>query len=567
MVPFIVFTPEVGRIGDTSGCRAGVNLMKTSLATYPTCPQRTIRRGCLGGAFGLSLGVVVIALLANNSVVFASTQGTSRKLIPPATAPTKPSATPSPAPANGASSPPATAPTVKPTAPTTIKPPANAAKSTLAHADLELDPILLESLGMKIRLPKQAILTKPVTGAMPIYTVDDGADPTRFHMQIQNFVSALPDPTPQAQVADYLAGMRAKGQKFTVIADVPWIHDRVPGHSLYTSTDLGSGVVAVQGWLILQTGPFDFIVINTLMAQRDFSIVRPLIESAFSTIELEDFEKTAAKRNDRLRRGGDVLAAITPEILKNLCSTPPRLYRVYTTDESGKPQEIGYYRITVVAGNLSDASGEDAVPVRENPAGILVIVQGRTVVDAASGRFADTESRFWCAWDRQSEAWTSRITQRGGKDPERSFAQTGLRSPRNLGNPKQKLIVINADAQSRTRDQKEWTVPVGIYLSQAETLVLGELLPRDGTCAGDFAYYAFDPRSMQMPQRVETWTKAQNKQWLLMTQPGLDESAEVSLHDANGRRIRRTEPDGIITEECTGEALQEIWARQGLPTR
>ncbi len=457
------------------------------------------------------------------------------------------------------------APFVAPPVAPAIDPPKNAPTTTGA---LDADKITLESLGIRFRPISGAILTKPVTGAMPIYTVDDSRDPPRYHLQIQTLVSGLSEPNPQSQVTEYLESMRKKNQKFTVLVNEPWIHPKTDGHILFTQTDLGEGVLAVQGWLIFQTGPFEFLVVNTLTSRDDFLEIRSTLEESFHTIEFDDLQQIAAKRVERLRSGNELLQAMTPEKMKSLCGGEPRLFRVWQSGENGQENEIGYYRVTVLAGMLSDASGENPPKTSENPTGLLVLVQGRTIVDAATGRFSDMEARFWSAWNHESEAWTSRVTERGGKLKEKSIAQTGLRSPRATGNPRQVLTVINGNAQSRTRDEKEWTVPNGIYLSQAELLVLGELLPRDEKQpALNFAFYAFDPRSMSMPQRVDNWTRALDGQWMLISQPGLDESAEITWHDANGRRVRRSEPGGFTTELCLPRQLQQIWSAKGLQTR
>lgn len=427
---------------------------------------------------------------------------------------------------------------------------------------------VLESLGVRFRPPAGAIVTKPVTGALPIYTVDDSRSPVRYHLQIQTIVSDLNEPTPQAQVAQYLAAMKAQDQKFTVILNEPWLNSKADGHILFTQTDLGEGIVAVQGWLILQTGPFEFITFSALTSGADFPQIRPVLEESFHTIQLDDLAQAAAERVLRLRKGNEILKSITPEKLQALCGKEPRLYRVWRIGERGNEEEIGYYRVTVRSGILSDASAENPPKTRENPTGILVLVQGRTIIDAASGRFADMDARFWSAWDHGSEAWTSRVTQRGGKLAERSVAQTGLRSARGVGNPQQVLTVITGNAQSRTRDQKEWTVPLGIYWSQAETLLLGELLPRiEGQPPLNFAAYAFDPRSVSMPQRVDHWTRTTNGQWMLITQPGLDETAEITWHDAQGQRVRRSEPGGVVTELCLPRQLKQIWSEKGLQSQ
>lgn len=536
------------------------------------------RRGCLV-VLGISLGLLSPDLMgeatqdaarttgnsSNNNAVSKQITPPAKKTIPP-TSPTQKSVPAAPA----KSAPPSATPR-SPAAPTNASPLTTPSKAPSppsgSSTDLDADFMVLESLGVRLQPPKGAVLTKPVTGAMPIYTIDDSLSTPRYHMQVQTLVSSLADPTPQAQVSDYLDSMHKKGQKFAVLVNQPWIHPQVPGHLLFTSTDLGEGVVAIQGWLVLQTGPFEFVVLSVLAAGADFPTIRPVLEASFATIQLDDLAQTAAERFARLRRGYELIQTITQEKLKGLCGSEPRLYRVWQADDKGREQEIGYYRVAVHAGTMSDASSETALKTSDHPTGILVIVQGRTIIDAAAGRFADTEARFWSSWDRASEAWTSRVTERGGKLAERSIAQTGLRSPRGLGNPRQNLVVINANAQSRTRDEKQWTVPTGIYLSQAETLVLGEFLPHEGATSIEFAYYAFDQRSMQMPQRVETWGPASDGQWRLITQPGIDEPADITLHDAQGRKVRRTEPDGVITELCLPRQLQQIWAEKRLPTQ
>ena len=574
IVPFIVVPLDQGRIGDDIELRETVNC----IANLGRC-LNPMKLGVL------AIFLFVIAVLpfqaevngANLTEFYFQSDNTpavkpktpsKRKTIPSTGSATPVAPGPKPAPTPTPAQPAPAQPSAKTPAPVVapaIAPPKNTQTTTGA---LDKDNLVLESLGIRFRPISGAILTKPVTGAMPIYTVDDARDPPRYHLQIQTLVSGLSEPNPQAQVNEYLDSMRKKDQKFTVLVNEPWIHPKTDGHILFTQTDLGEDVLAVQGWLILQTGPFEFLVVNTLTSREDFLAIRSTLEESFRTIELDDLQQIAAKRVDRLRSGNELLQAMTPEKMKAICGSEPRLFRVWQSGENGQEREIGYYRVTVLAGVLSDASGENPPKIRENPTGLLVLVQGRTIIDAATGRFSDMEARFWSAWNHESEAWTSRVTERGGKLKEKSIAQTGLRSPRATGNPRQVLTVINGNAQSRTRDEKEWTVPSGIYLSQAELLVLGELLPREEKQAAlNFAFYAFDPRSMSMPQRVDSWTHATDGQWMLITQPGLDESAEITWHDASGRRVRRSEPGGFTTEVCLPRQLQQIWSGKGLQIR
>lgn len=218
--------------------------------------------------------------------------------------------------------------------------PARSAERALGSSDLDAEYLDLASFGIRLRAPKGSRLTKPVVGEMPIYSIDDGASPPRFRMQVQALVSALATPTPAKQVDEYLRGMKDRGQAFTVLANEPWTSARVPAHYLLTSTDLGEGLIAVQGWLILQTGEFDFVVFTILSSGVDFGGVRPLLEASFRTIELADMERLANERRAQLAAGNAMLTALTPERLRALCGTPPRLYRVWRKGESGSEEEL-----------------------------------------------------------------------------------------------------------------------------------------------------------------------------------------------------------------------------------
>jgi len=484
--------------------------------------------------------------------------------------PAQPSAPSLPLPA--AKTPPRTSPKVPlPNAPVPA-PPAAAAKNAATKAapaasnQLDAEFMDLASFGIRLRVPKGAQLTKPVVGEMPMYSIDDGASPPRFRMQVQGFVSALATPTPSAQVDEYLRGMKERGQAFTIIANAPWTSARVPAQLLLTSTDLGDGLIAVQGWLILQTGEFDFVVFTLLSSGVDFDGVRPLIESSFRTIEIADMDRIAEERRARLVAGNAQLSALTPERLRALCGTPPRLYRVWRKAQNGMEEELGYYSISVLPGVMADASCERPPSQSKDATGILVVMQGRTLVDAPSQRVSDLEARFWSSWDHGSEAWTSRVTERGGKLPDRSLAQTGIRGERNEGNPLQLLTVVLANKESRMRDEQQWTVPVGVYMPQAVSLVLGELLPRaDDAAPLEFATYCFDPTLLSMPQRTDSFTRMADGRWMLVTQPGLDEPVTITWFDSAGKRVKRTEPGDITTELCLPRQLQEIWRQKGLP--
>lgn len=406
----------------------------------------------------------------------------------------------------------------------------------------------------------------------PVYGIDDGIDPPRFRLQVQPLVSSLPKPTPELQVEQYLSTAREKGQSFTVLRNDARTIGGQAARVLYTSTDLGSGVTAIQGWLVIQLGEFDFIVVSVISSGVDFPAADPLLDQCFATIGFEDLRAVAAARNARVEAGALMLATITPERMRKAADGSWRLYRTTRPDATGTMVEVGYFEVQAVPGNLEDASSSADVQRDERraskgePTGMLVTVRGRSVIDAAIKRVADTDARFWVSWDRGSEAWTVRVTERGG-GPERTYGQMGLRTAQDVGNPKPKLIVVDSDAEQRTRNERRWTVPEGLYLSQAEQLVLGRLLADGTPPTGEVSYYCFDARTSRMPQRVESWTRSGDGTWLAVTRPGIDEDPEVLSHDAQGWRKRRTEPDGTVTEASDLESIRRAWSSKGLPVR
>jgi hypothetical protein len=430
----------------------------------------------------------------------------------------------------------------------------------------------LESLGVTIRVPAGARVTKITGGGLPVYGIDDGMDPPRFRFQLQPLVSSLPRPTPELQIEQYLASAQEKGQTFRTLRNEARTIGGQPARILYTATDLGEGVTAIQGWLVIQLGEFDFIVATVISSAVDFPSADPLLERCFATIGFEGLRELATARNARIEAGARLLASITPERVRQVADGSWRLFRTTRPDASGAMVEVGYYEVQASPGNMEDASSSADVQRDEKratasePTGMVVTVRGRSVIDATLKRVADTDARFWVSWDRGAEAWTVRVTERGG-GPVRTYGQMGLRTAQDVGNPKPKLIVVDSDADQRTRNERRWTIPEGAYLSQAEQLVLGRLIPDGATPTGDISYYCFDARTSRMPQRVESWTRSGDGTWLAVTRPGIDEDPEVMSHDAKGWRKRRTEPDGTVTEATDLESIRRAWVSKGLPLR
>jgi hypothetical protein len=226
--------------------------------------------------------------------------------------------------------------------------------------------------------------------------------------------------------------------------------------------------------------------------------------------------------------------------------------------------------------------GDDAT------AGLFVTLDARVIVNDDPTHTMDAQSRYFVTWDRTSESWSVRTTERHRR-ASRSSAQTGVRLAPSAGAPRPRIEVISSGRESRTREPQSWPVPPA-YISQAELVVLGQLLPdfsakaasngvsngaangasngasRDGSDTIEFLDYAFDQRDEKLPQRRETWTRTPNG-FRLETRFGGAPAKLVQEFDAKGVRVRRTDIDGTVTERIDLEDLRRLWNEKGLPVR
>jgi hypothetical protein len=164
-------------------------------------------------------------------------------------------------------------------------------------------------------------------------------------------------------------------------------------------------------------------------------------------------------------------------------------------------------------------------------------------------------------WDRATEAWSVRQTQRKGTASQ-TTAETGLRNQANLE-------VIHSLREQLTREPTRWTLPDVAYLCQPELLLLGALLPRDPPPDGAIAFSCYDSNSRQVTQRVDRWARAMDGtgHWVLTTLPLLAVSPHTQRYDASGQRIERVEADGTTTRRIDPADLRRLWRSKGLLPR
>ncbi len=428
-------------------------------------------------------------------------------------------------------------------------------------------------LGLRFTPPLGAVMrAEPLTKGVS-YSIADSATDPKWRLRIVSLEASRSGTTPESQIADYLALAKQSTPLLTVLRDEALTLGGFAGgpppenRLLLLSVPLEGGGHGIAGQFVIARGEEHFIVFSLLADGPSFAALeRSLVQSLQSAI-VRPLSDVAFEKVELLARGVQLIARMDATAMRALVKDETRFSRVYKGLPSGEEREIGYMSTRIQEGprgaidpsrDPKQFDGEDL------EVGLLVVVDARAIVDGNAKHTVDVQSRYWLAWDASSEAWSVRSTERQGA-ASRSKAQTGIRSAQSTGNPAPEVQVINASSQGMTREPSVWPVPPA-YLSQAQTLVLGKLLPRDGSFEGEFADYAYDPRESRIPQRKEMWKRSANG-WTLETRIAGNNGVLTQEFDAQGERVKRIDFDGTITVAIAPEALKSLWKSKGLPVK
>lgn len=437
-------------------------------------------------------------------------------------------------------------------------PPADA--SELAPTPLEAD---LLNFAMQVPTGTSVRIER---GPSPSYLLAEASDNPRWRMRAASLRASKLATTAQSQCQDFLDELKAKGQQFAVLLDEPRTIAGRQAHLFYISVPIEGGGSGISGTLMVPTGTDQYLVFSLVALEEGFARTRALLDKSFATLSLVDKSAVLDERATLLGRGEAIVASISSAALRATITKEPLFYRMWKPDEKGTPQEVGYVIIRVREGKRGEVDASkaaDSLKGDEAEAGLLALVDARVIVNNDATHTLDVQSRYFLVWDRSSEAWSMRSTQRQRAN-SRSSAQTGVRSAPTTGAPRPTVKVISASRDGMTRDPIEWPVPPA-YLSQAELVVLGQLMPRTEKVESiEFLDYAFDQRDQKLPQRRETWSRTTTG-WKLETRIGSSPEVLVQEFDKDGVRVRRVDADGTVTERITLEELRKLWNAKGLP--
>ena len=442
---------------------------------------------------------------------------------------------------------------------------AAASQKQSENQGLAAEPLEADGLGFRMRVPVGTGVRIDRSPTLS-YLLSEGTDAPGWRVRAGNITASKAGTTPKSQCEDYLADLRKREQKFDVIADEPRSIAGRDAHLVYLGVPLEGGTRGITGMLVVPSARDTYLVFSMVIGDAEFARSRALLDRSFATLELRDAAAAAIENTDLLARGAELAARIRPETLRAAADDKPRVYRMWRPDDKGGKKDFGYMVVRAREGrqgeidaskNAKELAGEDS------DEGLLALIDARIIVNDDPTHTVDAQSRYFVRWDRASEAWSLRTTERH-KRASRSAAQSGIRPAPTAGAPRPMLKVISASRDGMTREPAEYPLPP-VYLSQAELIVLGQLLPRESTSPRlEFKDYAFDQRDLKLPQRRESWTRIEHG-WRLETQQGSAPAKIVQDFDDSGRRVRRTDIDGSVTELIDLEDLRALWKAKGLP--
>jgi hypothetical protein len=375
-----------------------------------------------------------------------------------------------------------------------------------------------------------------------------------------------PDPRTDCatQIKIGLGALAVGGTQVKVLSERPSTVSGCDARTAWASLT-GGDASRIAGLMLVRTGDGVFVSIATSMPADRFVEAESTLDRSFETLQVVDPRTIMAERQAALERGQAFLSSLSKDRLQALADGTSRVRRLWRPDPAGAPEEIGWVE-TLMRRAPRASAGRTGTSVLDQPSereeGLLVSLIARTTASDGVDR-VETRANYWIAWDLGSEAWTVRSDQRGS-GPRSRFEQVGL-LPRAEG-PQEPVLMVATDAGAGMDAPSTWSRPPIAYLPQALTFALGALLPKDGSAPTSMAFYALDPSSGRLCQRLVRWNPEPSRPgtWRLEVQNTPDTPASVEWFDGEGRLLRRIEADGSRMEPSTPAEIERRWKEIGL---
>lgn len=435
----------------------------------------------------------------------------------------------------------------------------------MANSDtLEAQPTEFAAIGASIRLPRGATAERLVTEEFPAWQVLSPAAGPEWRLRVEQVWAPDANTDCAGQIRAGLQNLALGDTQVKPLSERAGTVSGCESRAAWATVS-GPGGSRIAGLLVVRTGDGVFVSIASSMPTDRFAETEALLERSFATLQVVDPRAIQAEREAAIERGQAFLKGLTKERLRALADGTSRVRRLWRTDENGEPEELGWVEVLMRPAPRSSA-GRSGPAVLDRPSereeGLLISMIARTTAADGTDR-VETRANYWVAWDLGGEAWTVRSEQKGS-GPKSRFEQVGL-LPRGDG-PQDPVLMVATDVGAGMGEPATWRRPPVAYLPQALALALGSLLPQDGSAPSNMVFYALDPASGRLCQRLVRWARDEAAQgaWRLEVQNTPDTPASQEWFDPQGRLLRRMEADGSRMEPSTPAEIQRRWKALGI---
>jgi hypothetical protein len=497
------------------------------------------------------------ALLSYNTWTFDSQSSSAQDPKTPPSAPRRPQATPRPAAAKQ--------PIANPAPPAEPRPaPAPPAPTPTNADELEDEPTQFAAIGASIRLPKGSDVSRLSNEEFPAWQVLSPAGGPEWRLRVEQVWGPDAATDCGAQVKAGLAALTLGNTNVKMLSERDWKVSGCDARAVWASLT-AADASRIAGLFVVRTGDGVFVSIATSMPTERFVEAEAILQRSFETLQVVDPRAIQLEREAAITRGQEFLKSLSKERLQALADGVSRVRRLWRQGADGEPEELGWVEVLMKRAPRSSA-GRTGPSVLDKPSereeGLLISLIARTTAADGTDR-VETRANYWVAWDLGSEAWTVRSEQKGA-GPKSRFEQVGL-LPRGDGQ-QPPVLMVASDLGAGMEEPAIWPRPPVAYLPQAVALALGSMLPKDGTAPASMVFYALDPGSGRLCQRLVRWSRDETTPgaWKLEVQNTPDTPASLEWFDGEGRLLRRQEADGSRMDPSTPAEIERRWKAIGL---
>jgi len=452
----------------------------------------------------------------------------------------------------------------------------NAPRETPEDTPLTDAPLVIQSIGMSIRLPLGARYeTTTMTGGDASFSMVSPAETWR--LRLHNPSSRDQSLTPEAVAESLINNLRSTRQvrdrtSRRAAASLVEIFGRqtleISGQvaeRFYAKLPASTGdAIVVSGYTIFQVGPGRFAILEMDTIEKNLESARAEYERVIDSVVLRDPSDVAAERLAGIRLADAMLKDLTREEIDAALPKEPefvRIYRPATTGASADAEEIAYQRMEMRRGHRGELDPDKARrrwTASDKQEGWVARVSGRSI---DGDRFVDSDALYFLSFDRSEEAWSVRMVVRSGEESA-GWTETGVRLDDS--------IKITIDQPRAAPLQRNWRKPPEAYLPQFLLRLLPRLLVQQGSPAV-YHFYAYQSATSELNLRrdvlqpADTASDGRAIAWRLISRPDENSLDREALLNQQGEVLRRSLPEGVVMEATSREAIERLWKSKGIP--